>query len=546
MRFGAAVFALMWVPQIYGGVGNHPVLAWLYVPLLALGRFRVSAVALAFALALVVLELVAPAWPTAEAGLALQTLAVVLWAWQGRLLRESAQPRVADLLRRAHRAARPSFAVAGVALATALLFRNFPAFECALWSITCFAVAWAVPSPARVRWADVVAAVLLTLASTAVGIGILEGGARIAFGRLPGPSDMYAPDPVYIFTLRPNTRGDFRLRDNNGEWVTVEAVISPQGVRDRVLGPKAPDEFRIVMIGDSYTMGHGLKPEENIPHVLETLLNETPLPKKVTVINCGVGGYAPWQERGFLNARGRQFEPDLVILQVFPANDVAGSLSRGTKYLQMPDLEWERRLNNFRRQNEFPARVQRWFEKHSWTYMLLRRAVANPDLLNDALRNLRFVRYKEYPRPVQKVYRNPYREASLVHFYPELEEAYRLLEEDIRGIRDDCRARNVDLVAYAHPFPMATLEDGWEEFDHETEGSLFEPNKDVRLTQEIFARAGIPYVNVTERLESQPDITSLYFRYDGHFTPKGARVVAEALAEFLGREYFPKKFAEYR
>ena len=53
------------------------------------------------------------------------------------------------------------------------------------------------------------------------------------------------------------------------------------------------------------------------------------------------------------------------------------------------------------------------------------------------------------------------------------------------------------------------------------------------MTEEIFARAEIPSIDVTAALESQPDQSALYFRYDGHFTPQGAEVVARAIGKFL-------------
>ncbi|HOH52545.1 MAG TPA: hypothetical protein PLI98_17595 [Candidatus Hydrogenedentes bacterium] len=79
----------------------------------------------------------------------------------------------------------------------------------------------------------------------------------------------------------------------------------------------------------------------------------------VTVINCGVGGYAPWQERMFLRKRGFPLEPDLVVLQLFPGNDVAGSYSRAGKRLEAFDEEWEVRLRDYRRQREIPFRLER-------------------------------------------------------------------------------------------------------------------------------------------------------------------------------------------
>lgn len=45
---------------------------------------------------------------------------------------------------------------------------------------------------------------------------------------------------------------------------------------------------------------------------------------------------------------------------------------------------------------------------------------------------------------------------------------------------------------------------------------------------EFAAREGIPFVNLIERLSSA-DAASFYWDWDPHFTPRGHRVVADAL-----------------
>jgi len=539
IRFMLTLFTIVWAVQIYGTVGNHPRLALLYVPLLILSTFRFTVLVILFVISIIGIDITAPHVPVAQLGLAAQTALILYWAARGQMLRTPAVAgRMAALHQWSLRTTRPILIGISAVLASLTAFRGAPWLECLLWSLCCAVTAWAIPVSWQFRLRNVIATATLTAFSTLIAFAAVELGARIILPPAQGPSDMYMPDPEYIFTLRPNSSGEFHVRDNEGEGFSVEAVISSQGVLDRVLGPKADDEFRIVMLGDSYTMGHGLTPEQNIPHTVELLLNAANPPKRVTVINCGVGGYAPWQERGFLKARGFSFEPDLVILQVFPANDVAGTLTRVSKYLEVPDVQWESRVNEFRMQNEIPVAVQRWLRAHCRVYGALSDALRTPNLARDLVNDLRVLSPAHYPQPVKRADRNPYREASLIEWYPELEEAYRLLEQDIQGIRDDCRARGVALLAYCHPFPLATIEDGWEEFDEKTKGVLFEPHKDVRVTQEIFARVNIPFVNVTDALESQPGQSALYFRYDGHFTPKGADVVAQALADYLQHYLF--------
>jgi hypothetical protein len=67
---------------------------------------------------------------------------------------------------------------------------------------------------------------------------------------------------------------------------------------------------------------------------------------------------------------------------------------------------------------------------------------------------------------------------------------------------------------------------------------------DVHRTSEIFQRLGIPEINVLAALDTHPRREVLHFKYDGHLTALGAEVVADKLAEYLLREYFPRELNE--
>ena len=64
-------------------------------------------------------------------------------------------------------------------------------------------------------------------------------------------------------------------------WVVPTTQIyrqTLQGLRDRDYGPKLPDEYRVLLIGDSFTFGHGLETEETISRQLEDYLAERVCP----------------------------------------------------------------------------------------------------------------------------------------------------------------------------------------------------------------------------------------------------------------------------
>ncbi|GMU91362.1 MAG: hypothetical protein AMXMBFR4_04200 [Candidatus Hydrogenedentota bacterium] len=532
--------ALLWAPFVYAEIGNDRLQALLLAPLILLGSPQFLYLVLGLSLLVILGEYALPRYSVPLAALSIQTVAVVWLFGRSNLLAAS----TAGTWRNRYYArwgisTRRLLGGGAAALALLLFFRSTPVLPYALWCLNFLFFSLSLPAPEKTSWKSGVATAGLTLMSTAFSLAVLELGARALLPPVSAGHDLYEPHPRYDFTLRPGGRGNYALRNNDGEWFTVAAEISSQGVRDREYGPKAPDEFRILMIGDSYTMGHGLPFDQTIPKQVELRLASSSVPRRVSVINGGVGGYSPWHEFGFLRERGFLFEPDLVVLQVFPSNDVPGSLRRTGKLLMTPDIQWERRLDFFKRQNELPSRCERWMQSRSRAYAALLPFAWSSNPIADILNDFRFLPRRDYVRVVTRAFRNPYREVSLIEFYPELVEAWDLFARDIRDIAQICRQRGVDMLAYCHPFPFGVLEDTWMEWDSENAGVVFEINKDIRLTEAIFAGAGIPSIPVTSALEAYPRQRDLYYIYDGHFTPKGAEIVAECIYDYLTSEYPP-------
>lgn len=84
---------------------------------------------------------------------------------------------------------------------------------------------------------------------------------------------------------------------------------------------KDTKELRILNLGDSITMGHGVSKDETYSRYLETfLLDSLKNYNKVQAINTGVQGYSPFQELELLK-RSLIFQPDIVTIG-FCLNDV--------------------------------------------------------------------------------------------------------------------------------------------------------------------------------------------------------------------------------
>lgn len=122
----------------------------------------------------------------------------------------------------------------------------------------------------------------------------------------------------------------FRLSENAGIGIElmpdavsieggVEYRINSKGLRDYEYSYDKPkNTFRILVFGDSSTMGFGVSLNDTFAKQLERLLSKDGV---YEVINLGVGGYNTWQEFEYLKSEGLKYDPDLAVFSFF-FNDI--------------------------------------------------------------------------------------------------------------------------------------------------------------------------------------------------------------------------------
>jgi len=151
---------------------------------------------------------------------------------------------------------------------------------------------------------------------------ILEGGYRLFFSipftaGVVGENDSDVPE----YSMNPKFISRFKHSDNSilvyeprpGANAGIYSINS-DGLRDREFSRvKAPDVFRIVVLGDSIVWGHGLELQDTFARQLETMLNEDS-DRTFEVINFGVSGYSTQQEVELYRVKARHYDPDLVIV----------------------------------------------------------------------------------------------------------------------------------------------------------------------------------------------------------------------------------------
>ncbi|HET6278967.1 MAG TPA: SGNH/GDSL hydrolase family protein, partial [Candidatus Polarisedimenticolia bacterium] len=165
---------------------------------------------------------------------------------------------------------------------------------------------------------------LLMLTSIAIILGLCEIGLRLFYpaGSQPKINDF---DPLLGHRMKPNV-------DLVHVWPAHENVstirTNSAGFRGPELpGEKQPGEFRILLLGDSYTFGFGVGDEDTFAHRLQEMIDSRAgAAGRVSVINAGVSAYGTAQQLLLYESAHAKFAPDLVVLNFFVGNDVQENL----------------------------------------------------------------------------------------------------------------------------------------------------------------------------------------------------------------------------
>lgn len=141
------------------------------------------------------------------------------------------------------------------------------------------------------------------------GLGV-EAWVRWRWDPLKGSPGFFEADPMRRQRLAPHYTGWF---------AGVPVHINSLGFRDdrEYSLAKGPSTFRILVLGDSVTFGHGSVAEHTYPLLLEQKLKRWRPEVDWQVWNLAVPGYNTSQELAQLLQVGPAYQPDLVIVGFF-------------------------------------------------------------------------------------------------------------------------------------------------------------------------------------------------------------------------------------
>jgi lysophospholipase L1-like esterase len=339
----------------------------------------------------------------------------------------------------------------------------------------------------------------------AAEFAILETALR-AYGLMEGSStfhSLFMDDPSVGIRLRPDTR----IRYTTVEF-TTDIAINAQGVRDdEPIGPKAAGERRIVVLGDSLVLSVQVDLAETFGKQLEQRLNARGGPGRWRVINAGVQGYGPVDAWLFFDKVVAAFEPDIVLIVAFVGNDAieaadtAAALETGVPVKAAdPGARRVRRL--VRSSVVLQSARVRWDQLRSrFAFGTPERPLASyltdpPPIVAEGLE----VSRRAFERTAERAEAIGARTAIVL-----MPARFQVNDEDYRNL-------------------AAIVREAGGELDRQAS---------TRRFAEALAPLGRPMLDLQPVLARQPDPSGVFFQRNVHLTPRGHRVTADALLEFL-------------
>ncbi len=342
----------------------------------------------------------------------------------------------------------------------------------------------------------------------AAQFGLFEVGLRTWGSSEAAPSfqGLFEPDPAIGFRLKPHAR----MRFTTSEF-TADIAINGAGFRDdEELGPKSPQERRVVLLGDSLVLSVQVPFQQTFGELLEQRLNSRSSPFRYRVINAGVQGYGPIEEQLFFRTIAGTVQPDLVLPVVFVGNDAEEAVRSQNK------LE-PRRAGQITA-DSLLTRLRRLVRRSMVLQILRLRIVSATDRLSPSL--------APPEAPVQSYAAQP---------APRIAEGLAIARRSIEDIARTASAAGAATAIVLMPARFQ-VDDGdygrLKEIVAAAGGSLIRDAATERFNQAL-APLGRPQLDLLPALRGALPGPDLFYQETVHLTPRGHAVVADALDRFI-------------
>jgi len=371
----------------------------------------------------------------------------------------------------------------------------------------------------------------------------------------------YEYDPLLGWRNIPNTDSirTIRARGNN----KIHYKINSKGIR----GPeysyeKAENEYRILLLGDSYTEGYVVEFDDLFSEVMKSKLNSMEKGLHFQTINSGTSGWSTDQELLFFQSEGKKYRPDLTIL-MFYQNDLAynnqpkdfgmfykplfkeinGNLLLTNVPVPKPD---EIIINNQLSDDDISIfkKLKLWLHERSYLYVFIKKRIKNTYIFNDLA-----IRLKLKERPIKNEELLP-REFNVwkKEYNKSVRESWHVTEAMLVKLKEETAIIGSRLLVVMVPHEASVYPEMWEaiknnygysdeawdigQVSHELDAVCKRNGIDLSDPTELFRRRAEELQKVEKRL---------YDPVNEHWNDEGNKFIGELLADIIVANYVLKQ-----
>lgn len=338
-------------------------------------------------------------------------------------------------------------------------------------------------------------------------------------------SPALVPDEFRHHKLLPDSYSTIQQKD-----FSYTQRVNKLGLRGAETSVEKPaGVFRILTLGDSFTMGKGVPDGETYSVFLEALLNQAPGGSckwpTFEVLNGGVDSYAPILSNIELQRDLASLEPDLVIHSLDIGDLVQEAAYRGEAVYAADGAVLK--VPSIGRAVSATDRVRDWIDQHLFfTRALL--YYASKYLGGDEV-TIRTVATQANRELVAH---------TLVGDVHPRDAQWRDVFASIDSIRAFAATHDGGYVLGIYPWGHQVSATEW------VPGRYAYLSKDDRISdhslatiREMSAERGIDLADMYPRFRAYTGTEKLYFDYDNHWTRAGHRLMAEGLADHLRKRF---------
>ena len=347
---------------------------------------------------------------------------------------------------------------------------------------------------------------------------------------IPRLSPPLLQDEYVHHALAPNTRSQFRSH----EFAYIQDVNS-LGLRGPELQlNKKPGTYRILMLGDSFTMGKGVDDDKTFSVVLEQSLNRKNAAINgnwiFQVLNAGVDSYSPILSFLQLKRMAAPLDPDMVVfnldmsdvIQEVAYRNAARYGSNGEIVGISSSAEGE-----YANGHDLALLVRDWIDRNLYVTRLILYYAQKSGAGSSALtiRNTVIVANAQLLKH------------TLSDDTEDRTEQYQKLFASILSMKKFCDSRAIRFILTVYPWGHQVNEREWTPGRRAfVSDGVPVSDKTVNAVEDFAKANSITLLNVFGAFRSYKGERLLYYSYDMHWTPAGHELMARELDRVLSKQ----------